>query len=82
MATMGMDKSKAMGVKVAHTIMGYMNKIASWKAVKHLGFDITRGTMMPRGACAEAKAKRTSLSTQVQTTTIVMRYKEKVKAVN
>ena len=47
-----------MNINEAHRKFGHGHEDAVRKAAKHLGIEITRGTMKPCLACTEARAKQ------------------------
>ena len=53
-----MEKPVRMNINEAHRKFGHGHEDAVRKAAKHLGIEITRGTMKPCLACTKAKAKQ------------------------
>ena len=51
----------SMNIKQAHERLGHHNEVTTRKIAKGLGWHITRGSMLPCQACAEAKAKQKNI---------------------
>ena len=57
-AGIGTTQVTRLNIKKAHELLGHMNEEMTRKAAKHLGWEITKGTMKTCESCAIGKAKQ------------------------
>ena len=76
------DKKKKINTDTAHGLVGHINDVDGQKIVKRLGFDLTRKSMLPCGACAEAKAKQLCLLTRTEVIKVEVRPRSIAKVAN
>ena len=76
------EQKQKVNAETEHGLFGYINNSEGRKAIEHLGYELTRGSLTPCGSCAEAKEKQHSLPSRTKILRVEVNPKELVKEVN